>query len=101
MLFEKIKKGHYDADDPIWEHISVGAKDAVARLLTVDTRKRMSANQALMHPWIDKGVRFPSAPQPAPAGAAASSGFMTIVNTSKEQSYTLESEQRFCSLSCI
>lgn len=68
VLFEKIKKGNYDADDPIWEHISVGAKDAVARLLTVDTRKRMSAAQALVHPWIDKGIRYPSAPPQAAAG---------------------------------
>eukprot|EP00983_Pelagomonas_calceolata_P064999 1148393-Pelagomonas_calceolata.AAC.4 len=70
VLFEKIKKGNYDADDPIWEHISIGAKDAVARLLTVDTRKRLSATQALAHPWIDKGIRYPSqAPPPSSAGA--------------------------------
>ena len=26
VLFEKIKKGNYDADDPIWENISADAK---------------------------------------------------------------------------
>ncbi|KAF5829297.1 kinase-like domain-containing protein [Dunaliella salina] len=72
VLFEKIKKGNYDADDPIWEHISIGAKDAVARLLTVDTRKRLSAAQALAHPWIDRGIRYPNqAPPPASASAGA------------------------------
>lgn len=35
VLFEKIKSGDYDADDPIWENISNEAKDVVAKLLTV------------------------------------------------------------------
>ena len=35
VLFEKIKSGNYDADDPIWENISNEAKDVVAKLLTV------------------------------------------------------------------
>jgi hypothetical protein len=35
VLFEKIKSGNYDADDPIWENISAQAKDVVAKLLTV------------------------------------------------------------------
>lgn len=29
VLFEKIKKGEYDADDPIWDNVSVPAKDLV------------------------------------------------------------------------
>lgn len=45
MLFEKIKKGNYDADDPIWENISPEAKDIVAKLLTVDSAKRLTAEQ--------------------------------------------------------
>lgn len=52
VLFEKIKKGCYDDDDPIWEGISAEAKDLVAKLLTVDGAKRLTAVQALQHPWI-------------------------------------------------
>ncbi len=52
VLFEKIKKGNYDADDPIWENISAEAKALVAQLLTVDTAKRLTAEQALNHPWV-------------------------------------------------
>lgn len=52
VLFEKIKKGNYDADDPIWENISPEAKDVVAKLLTVDSGKRLTADQALAHPWV-------------------------------------------------
>lgn len=83
VLFEKIKKGNYDADDPIWEHISVGAKDAVARLLTVDTRKRLTAAQALMHPWIDKGIRTPSSLQvPGPCAVRCSACMCACTCTS-------------------
>jgi serine/threonine protein kinase len=52
VLFEKIKKGNYDAEDPVWEGISEGAKELVAQLLTVDTSKRLSAEQALAHAWV-------------------------------------------------
>ncbi len=56
VLFEKIKKGNYDADDPIWENISQEAKGLVAQLLTVDTAKRLTAAQALDHPWVQGKV---------------------------------------------
>ena len=32
VLFEKIKKGEYDADDPIWDQVSLPAKDLVVGL---------------------------------------------------------------------
>jgi len=40
VLFEKIKSGNYDADDPIWENISAQAKDIVAKLLTASRLKQ-------------------------------------------------------------
>jgi hypothetical protein len=43
VLFEKIKSGNYDADDPIWENISDEAKDVVAKLLTVRAAARARA----------------------------------------------------------
>lgn len=52
VLFEKIKSGEYDADDPVWDHVSDDAKDLVARLLVVDASRRLSAGQALAHPWL-------------------------------------------------
>ena len=39
-------------DDRIWRYISEGAKDCVRQLLTVDVMNRMTATQALQHPWI-------------------------------------------------
>ena len=52
ILFEKIKSGEYDADDPVWDHVSDDAKDLVARLLVVDASRRLTAGQALKHPWL-------------------------------------------------
>lgn len=51
VLFEKIKKGNYDADDPIWDNISVEAKTLVAQLLTVDTGVLLNLNVSIF-PWF-------------------------------------------------
>jgi calcium/calmodulin-dependent protein kinase I len=65
VLFEKIKSGHYDADDPVWDKVSEDAKDLVARLLTVDAHRRLTAEEALRHPWLQRmmgstGAKGPS-----------------------------------------
>eukprot|EP01024_Parvocaulis_polyphysoides_P047334 TRINITY_DN4487_c2_g1_i2.p1 TRINITY_DN4487_c2_g1~~TRINITY_DN4487_c2_g1_i2.p1 ORF type:complete len:360 (-),score=82.51 TRINITY_DN4487_c2_g1_i2:358-1437(-) len=52
VLFQKIREGDYDADDPIWDEVSEEAKDLVSKLLNVNADKRLSAEQALKHPWI-------------------------------------------------
>lgn len=52
QLFKNIKEGVYCMDDRIWRYISEGAKDCVRQLLTVDVMNRMTATQALQHPWI-------------------------------------------------
>ncbi|KAL7467088.1 hypothetical protein ACHAXS_007356 [Conticribra weissflogii] len=41
-----------------WKDISVSAKDFVARLLQKDPKKRLTAEQALMHPWIVKQMKL-------------------------------------------
>ena len=38
VLFEKIKKGEYDADDPIWDQVSLPAKDLVVCPLSNHSR---------------------------------------------------------------
>lgn len=35
-----------------WERVSPSAKDFIARLLVIDPEKRMTAAQALEHPWL-------------------------------------------------
>ena len=53
-LFQTIKSGEYSMDDILWEHISDDAKDCVEKLLTVNTAMRMTASQALKHPWLSR-----------------------------------------------
>jgi len=37
-----------------WINISAEAKDLVMAMLTVDPRKRISATEALLHPWVTR-----------------------------------------------
>ena len=48
----KIMRGHYEFDTTYWANVSEEAKDFVSKLLTVDMETRMTATQALMHPWV-------------------------------------------------
>mmetsp|Transcript_42022 Transcript_42022/g.99617 ORF Transcript_42022/g.99617 Transcript_42022/m.99617 type:complete len:329 (-) Transcript_42022:90-1076(-) len=68
-LYGKIRSGKYDADDPVWDGISDLAKDLVARLLTVDASHRLSAFEALQHPWMRLALGGPgSIPMDADPG---------------------------------
>jgi len=51
-LFQNFKKFHVQFSDPLWEKISDAAKDLIVGFLTIDPRKRISAEDALTHPWI-------------------------------------------------
>lgn len=75
VLFEKIKSGNYDADDPIWENISDEAKDVVAKLLTV--RPHPDADFVLVQSALQEPL--PNEHEPAysvcaPDGPAATDG---------------------------
>lgn len=51
-ILEKVKVGTYSFDTRAWKKISDYAKDLVKRLLTYDSRRRLTAREALDHPWI-------------------------------------------------
>jgi len=51
-LFAIIKKGQYEFHKNYWGNISNEAKDFIRGLLTLDASKRLSANEALAHPWL-------------------------------------------------
>ncbi|RWR90003.1 CDPK-related kinase 5 [Cinnamomum micranthum f. kanehirae] len=51
-IFRAVLKADPSFDEPPWPSLSVEAKDFVKRLLIKDPRKRMTAVQALCHPWI-------------------------------------------------
>ncbi|KAK9286554.1 hypothetical protein L1049_014953 [Liquidambar formosana] len=51
-IFRAVLKADPSFDEEPWPALSVEAKDFVKRLLNKDPRKRMTAAQALSHPWI-------------------------------------------------
>jgi len=75
QMFRKIKAGSYKFLSPYWDPISADAKDFVAKLLVVDPKVRMTAEQALGHKWlVGKGANvstknlFEKAKAPAKEG---------------------------------
>jgi len=48
----KIKKGHYYWNKARWQGVSSSAIDFVKKLIVVDASTRLTASQALEHPWI-------------------------------------------------
>ncbi|CAK8696870.1 calcium/calmodulin-dependent protein kinase type II delta chain-like isoform X2 [Clavelina lepadiformis] len=59
-LYEQIKKGAYDFPSPEWDTVTKEAKDLIKRLLTIDTSERITAYEALRHPWISQRERIAS-----------------------------------------
>ncbi|KAI3783860.1 hypothetical protein L1987_42948 [Smallanthus sonchifolius] len=59
-IFRSVVKSDPNLDGSPWPSVSPEAKDFVKRLLNKDHRKRMSACQALTHPWLrDKNHDVP------------------------------------------
>lgn len=51
-IMKKVEKGKYDITKGIWKTVSKEAKDLIKKLLTYKPEDRISAEEALQHPWI-------------------------------------------------
>ncbi|KAM2199856.1 hypothetical protein ACFX1Q_002956 [Malus domestica] len=51
-IFRSVLRADPNFDDSPWPSVSSEAKDFLKRLLNKDHRKRMTAAQALTHPWL-------------------------------------------------
>ncbi|XP_029452253.1 calcium/calmodulin-dependent protein kinase type II subunit delta isoform X10 [Rhinatrema bivittatum] len=51
-LYQQIKAGAYDFPSPEWDTVTPEAKDLINKMLTINPAKRISASEALKHPWI-------------------------------------------------
>nr|GMD53692.1 CDPK-related kinase 4-like isoform X1 [Ipomoea batatas] len=51
-IFRSVLRADPNFEDAPWPGVSAEARDFVRRLLNKDHRKRMSAAQALTHPWL-------------------------------------------------
>ncbi|KAJ1692686.1 hypothetical protein LUZ63_009384 [Rhynchospora breviuscula] len=59
-IFRSVLRADPNFDDSPWPTVSPEAKDFVKRFLNKDYRKRMTAVQALTHPWLrDENRRIP------------------------------------------
>ncbi|KAF3326121.1 CDPK-related kinase 7-like isoform X2 [Carex littledalei] len=60
-IFRAVLKAEPSFDEAPWPSLSTEAKDFVKKLLNKDYRKRMTAAQALCHPWLRDGqeVKIP------------------------------------------
>ena len=54
QIIQAVLRGEYSLDEPEWDEISDEAKNLIRRCLTKDIDKRISAGEALQHPWITK-----------------------------------------------
>ncbi|XP_060791275.1 calcium/calmodulin-dependent protein kinase type II subunit alpha isoform X1 [Neoarius graeffei] len=51
-LYQQIKAGAYDFPSPEWDTVTPEAKDLINKMLTINPAKRITAVEALKHPWI-------------------------------------------------
>lgn len=51
-VYARIRDGIFDFPSPYWDTVSDVAKDFIRRLLTADPEQRITAQMALVHPWI-------------------------------------------------
>jgi calcium-dependent protein kinase len=52
QIFDQVRTARFDFPSPDWDGISDSAKDFICSLLRRDPSKRLTAAQALLHPWI-------------------------------------------------
>ncbi|XP_035848278.1 calcium/calmodulin-dependent protein kinase type II subunit delta-like isoform X7 [Sander lucioperca] len=51
-LYQQIKAGAYDFPSPEWDTVTPEAKNLINQMLTINPAKRITADQAIMHPWV-------------------------------------------------
>ncbi|CRL07177.1 CLUMA_CG020164, isoform B [Clunio marinus] len=59
-LYAQIKAGTYDYPSPEWDTVTPEAKNLINQMLTVNPYKRITASEALKHPWICQRERVAS-----------------------------------------
>uniref|UniRef100_A0A8C2H7Y6 Uncharacterized protein n=1 Tax=Cyprinus carpio TaxID=7962 RepID=A0A8C2H7Y6_CYPCA len=75
QMIESICNAEYSFVDEAFKHVSVEAFDFVDRLLTKERKHRMTAAEALNHPWLTmnseqlstRSIKITLIPRPAPA----------------------------------
>mmetsp|Transcript_11979 Transcript_11979/g.27716 ORF Transcript_11979/g.27716 Transcript_11979/m.27716 type:complete len:304 (-) Transcript_11979:140-1051(-) len=94
-LFQKIVKADYTFQGKAWQHISRNAKRFISSLLHTDPLVRMTAEEALEHPWLaDVHPRPPTIPPgnsslyPQKVGRQRNGGVGKLSNVWKALNFT-------------
>jgi len=59
-IFKKVLKGKWCFPRSKWGSVSVEARGLISKLIHMRHRERLSAEQALAHPWFQRAVPMPS-----------------------------------------
>jgi serine/threonine protein kinase len=60
-LFHQIQSADYSfTSNSIWQTVSAEAKDLISKLIVVDPKQRLTAQQALLHPWFTSTISSPT-----------------------------------------
>ncbi|KFU83569.1 Calcium/calmodulin-dependent protein kinase type II subunit alpha, partial [Chaetura pelagica] len=59
-LYQQIKAGAYDFPSPEWDTVTPEAKNLINQMLTINPAKRITAHEALKHPWVCVSAVSPS-----------------------------------------
>eukprot|EP00112_Aurelia_sp_Birch-Aquarium-sp1_P013891 Seg2976.3 transcript_id=Seg2976.3/GoldUCD/mRNA.D3Y31 product="Phosphorylase b kinase gamma catalytic chain skeletal muscle/heart isoform" protein_id=Seg2976.3/GoldUCD/D3Y31 len=81
-MIKNITKGDYKFGSPEWDDISESPKDLIRKLLVVDPKQRITAEQALLHPW------FEGLATPRPKTTRRFKAVVVAIITMKELYYT-------------
>jgi len=57
VLYKQILKGNIPMVTSMWAHVSEDAKDLVMKLLVTNPNERLTAKQAMAHPWFKRVFR--------------------------------------------
>ena len=59
QILRRVAAGRFVFPSPEWDYISKEAKDLITKMLTFDYTRRISAREALQHPWLQNASRAP------------------------------------------
>lgn len=58
-ILKKVATGRYTFSSPEWDEVSFEAKDLISQMMNPNPHERISAAEALSHPWINFANRKP------------------------------------------
>ena len=59
QILKRVSVGRFSFPSPEWDNISFEAKDLISKMLNVDYSRRITAVDALQHPWLSNASKAP------------------------------------------